>query len=261
MIDPGVLRQRITDRTCGNRVVFHHVPKCGGTSLNRGLMMRYASSYIGLKAVLPVYKTMELLYPFDSPRTIVQRGVELREKLLLLYMYKDIRCISGHIMFSSIAHETFHNRYRFITILRCPSSLFTSTYFWNATSKQDRWRIDQDIESFLDTDRARVFGSSFSGFFSGLPSQTDPTSRASIEAAKANLRKFAVVGTVERLPAFGCRLREALGVRVPIGHMNKARVGSDERAKVLTPAVRRKIEEVSAVNLEIYEFVRRELAA
>jgi hypothetical protein len=81
-----------------------------------------------------------------------------------------------------------------------------------------------------------------------------------VEAATANLRGFSVVGLVEDMAGFERQLRAALNVRLRIGRHNVARVSSGERSRAVTPAVRRKIEELCAVNTEIYDFARRELA-
>jgi hypothetical protein len=82
-----------------------------------------------------------------------------------------------------------------------------------------------------------------------------------IERAKANLGRFTVVGLVDNMANFELRLRDTLGIRLRIGHRNKARVGDAERVRVVTDDVRRKIEALSTVNLEIYDYARRHLAA
>ena len=57
------------------------------------------------------------------------------------------------------------------------------------------------------------------------------------------------------------RLRDALNLRLRIGHKNKgARTSAAARAKAITPSVQRRIEEISAPNREIYDFAARELA-
>ena len=254
------LEHRISDLICGHPVVFHHVPKCGGTSVTRALMFRYPTSFVSMKAAMPLYKALEALYPDDTAEAIATRSDDLRERLLLLHLYRGVRCIWGHVRYSPTAHRLFADRYRFITTLREPVALYISTLFWNTSARHDRWKIDGDLEEFLETPRAKVFGSLYSAFFAGLPHDADPSDRAAIEAAKANLRGFSVVGLVEDMAGFERQLRQSLGVRLSIGRHNVARVSSSERTRAVTPAVRRKIEELCAVNTEIYDFARRELA-
>jgi hypothetical protein len=254
------IETRISDLICGNPVVFHHVPKCGGTSVTRALMFRYPTSFVSMKAAMPLYRALESLHPDETEEEIATRSDDLRERLLLLHLYRGVRCIWGHVRYSPTAHRLFADKYRFITTLREPVSLYISTLFWNTSARHDRWKIDGDIEAFLETPRARLFGSLYAAFFAGLPHDADPTDPASVAAAKANLRGFSVVGLVEDMPSFERQLRAALGVRLSIGRHNVARVSSGERTRAVTPAVRRRIEELCAVNTEIYDFARSELA-
>lgn len=254
------LQHRLIDATCGHRVVFHHVPKCGGTSVTRALMRRYPFSFISLKRGKPVLQAMELLYPDETSLAIDRKANEFRTFMASLYLDREYRLLFGHIIFSNDLYRMFSPRYKFITLLREPVSLFLSTFFWNVTTAEERWRIDQNIETFLETPRARVFGSLYARFFVGSTAVADGFSRPAIEAAKANLRKFDAVGLVEDMVAFEQRLRQVLGVRIRIGHKNRARVSESDRANFVTPEVRRRIEELSAPNIEVYEFARRELA-
>jgi hypothetical protein len=254
------LESRISDLVCGNPVVFHHVPKCGGTSVTRALMFRYPTSFVSMKAAMPLYNALETLHPGETAEQVAVRSDELRERLLLLHLYRGVRCIWGHVRYSPTAHRVFADKYRFITTLREPVSLYISTLFWNTSARHERWKIDEDIEAFLETDRAKVFGTLYAAFFAGLPPEADPADRASVEAAKSNLRAFSVVGLVEDMAGFERQLRAALNVRLRIGRHNVARVSSSERSRAVTPTVRRKIEELCAVNTEIYDFARRELA-
>lgn len=260
MVDLKALERRVSDLVCGNRVVFHHLPKCGGTSVYRAIRLFYTTSYsyVDLSAT---YRAIEALNPHIPSDEVMFKTVDFREEQFLMYLFMDRRLVAGPIPFSNDAHRLFADRYKFITTLRDPVSLFFSTYFWNVTSPEPRWKIEHDIEAFLETPRAKVFGYSYSSFFNGLAPQADPTARESIEAAKQNLRKFSVVGIVEDMATFERRLRASLGVRIRIGHKNKgARTSEDDRSKAVTPAVKRKIEELSAINREIYDFAVREFA-
>ena len=231
-----------------------------GTSVTRALMFKYPTSFVSMKAAMPIYHALEALHPSETTEAMAVRSDEFRERLLLLNMFRGVRCIWGHVKYSPVAHQTFVDKYKFITTLREPVSLYISTLFWNITSRQARWKIGEDIDAFLETPRARVFGSIYSGFFNGLPHDADPAAPASIEAAKANLRNLSVVGLVEDMASFERQLRAALGVRLSIGRHNVARVSGSDRSRAVTPAVRRKIEELCAVNLDIYDFAKRELA-
>lgn len=187
--------------------------------------------------------------------------LDFREKQLLCFLFDDVRCIAGHVPFCETAYDLFKERYKFITTLRDPVSLIISLFFYDSTTSEDRWRFHGNIEEFPETPRAALFGTAYAHFFSGLPPDHDPQSRAVIERAKANLGKFTVVGLVDNMAGFERRLRDSLGIRLRIRHLNKARVADAERVRVVTNDVRRKIEALSTVNLEIYDYARRHVAA
>jgi hypothetical protein len=249
-------REKLINATCGHRVVFHHVPKCGGMSVRRALQLRYALSYTGFGSD-PAYRAFEALHPADDLTLISRRVAEYREAQLLHFLFDDIRYISGHVRFSIKAYELFTNKYKFVTTLRDPFEMILSSYRYSAGLNIERWRVTGDLEAYLETPRALAFGSMYSDFFSGLPSSVDPRSTQSIELAKANLAKLSVVGIVEEMESFEQKLCAALGVRLSIGHTNRSR---GDRYETLAPKLRARIEEVSAANIEIYEFARRELA-
>lgn len=244
------------DTLSGHRVVFHHLQKCGGTSIHRKLIMHYPLSNRVIN-IEPMYRMYENLYPHSDVRN---KTVQFREQLLLYYMHCDVRCIAGQIGFSEPAYNLFHERYKFITTLRHPVSWFMSTYFYKVTSPHERWKTEESINDFLDTPRARELGSFFAGFFSGLPVDADPSSRESVERAKLNLGRLHAVGFVEHMPDFQEELRKALGVRIRIGHENKAPLDREARARAIRAVDMKKLEEISAVNLEIYSYAQARFA-
>jgi hypothetical protein len=134
-----------------------------------------------------------------------------------------------------------------------------SLNFYDKSHPLARWRTDKEMEAYLETPRARQFGAIYSDFYCGLPPDSDMQSRDAIDRAKRNLEGFSVIGTVDNMAAFQRRLRQVLGVRLHIGHLNKAKVSGKDLQGTVTAEVRRKIETMSAVNQEIYDHVRHNL--
>lgn len=253
------LRKSLIDLLSGPRVVFHHVPKCGGTSVAQALHVRYIASFAAFPT-LPVYRTVRSLHPEVDDRERDRLVDEFHERLLLFYLHSDARCVSGHVRFSTVAHQYFAQSYRFITTLRHPVSLLISNFFFQWKRPTELWPIREQIEDYLDSEEAIATGGIYSHFFNGLPPESDPHSATAIRLAKENLQRFDLIGLTDDIPDFQRRLRQELGIRLRIGYANKTTASKAERASVITPAVRRKIEDLSATNLAIYDFVKSELA-
>lgn len=246
------LRSRLLDRALPQRFVFHHVPKCGGTSVGRALRRRYILSQATIHPEAS-FRAFEAFSGREDTEQMLIDVLDLREQMLLYLMYTDIRCISAHVRFSEIAHARFGERYKFVTILREPVSRFVSHYNWSHGRPGAHAAIQAGFDSFLDTPRAARLGASYVEYFAGLPKSGDLRSQAGIDQAIANLRRFDVVGRLDDIGGFQRAVRRALGVRVRIRHENRARTGADAvRLNGLTPAQRRKVEALCAPDIEIW---------
>jgi hypothetical protein len=255
----AAVRKALVDALSGPRVVFHHVAKTAGSSVAQALRIRYAVSFAGFPS-LPTYSAIQALHPADDEISITQKVDSFQEYALLYHMYNDTRCISGHVRFSNVAFEKFSSNYKFITTLRDPVELMISLFFFETRLAEPIWQVPSDIERYLEIPRVQLHGASYSYFYSGLPSDSDPRTPAAIERSKANLGLFSAVGFVDDMEGFQRQLRERIGLRLRIGHANKSKASSSERASIITPDIRRKIEAISAPNIEIYEFAKQKLA-
>lgn len=233
------------------RVVFHHVPKCGGTSVGRALRLRYLLSQ---ETILPE-ASFRAFAAFSNPPDHEQALVDvldLREQMLLYLLFQDVRCISAHVRFSNVAYRMFHDRYRFITILREPVSRFLSHYRWNLRNPDDHAHLDLPFEEFLEGPRAQRLGALYVEYFSGLPIDADIRSDEAIALAIKNLRAFDVVGRLDRLDEFKAKIREKLGVRLNIGHENENKSNSLGELSDLSPRVKDRLMELCAPDIAVW---------
>ena len=215
------LRAAAVDRLLPQRVVFHHVPKCGGTSVGRALRRRYLLSQA---TVVPQssFQALEAFTGRTDRQALLVDVLDLREQMLLYHLFEDVRCVSAHVRFSSVAHRRFANRYKFITILREPVARFVSHFRWSYGRQDAHGRIEEPFAAFLETDRAKRLGATYVEYYCGLPKDADLRSAEAIEAAVHNLGKFAVVGRLDRLADFERDVERTIGVHLRIGHENKA---------------------------------------
>jgi hypothetical protein len=245
------LRERAMYLTPRQRLVFHHIPKCGGTSVARALRMRYLFSQATVHP-LHTFAVAEDLHKSESLATTLAGMYELRQQLLLYLLHEDVHCIAGHVPFSEVAFEKFQPKYRFITILRDPVERFVSHYF-HSYERDDYSRIELSLEAFVETDDARRLGSTYVAYLSGLPWGGDFTSDEAISAACTNVGKFDCVGFVDDMAGFAKRLRGVLGVSPRIGHENRGKAAGASYRERLAPDLIGQIEELCAPDLRVYE--------
>lgn len=250
--------RKTVDLVCGEPVVFHHVPKCGGTSVGRALRMRYLPSQTTIDPEAS-FRAVTAIHPDASwtEQMTAVRGV--REQMLLYHLHQEVRCVAGHVAFSEPAFDRYHDQYKFITILREPVSRFISNYFWSHGRYQRLGRegahagIPEEFDAFLETGHARLLGASFVDFYCGMPVGSDFTSPLAVERAMENLNCFDVVGFLDDLPAFEAQLKQTLGVRIRIGHENKGREQTGARESVVTDAHLERIQKLCAPDIAVWQ--------
>jgi hypothetical protein len=246
------VRRSAVDAVVPHRFVFHHIPKCGGTSVGRALRRRYLLSQATISPEAS-YRAFELFTRRDDRQQMLVDVLDLREQMLLYLMFQDVRGISVHVRFSEKAHDHFSDRYKFVTVLRNPVDRFISHYFWACNKPGAHGRIEEELEAFLETERARRLGATMVEYLCGLPKEVAPYSDEAVASAIANLAKFDVVGDIGDVPALEAKLREALGVRVSIGHENKRRPTTRQPSQATDdPALRARVETLCAPDATVY---------
>ena len=250
----------MTEKLSGHPVVFHHVPKCAGTSVARALRMRYLPSQTGIVSWASFYAA-GAFHPHCNTLQTWPHVLDLREKILVYHMYSHMRCIAAHVQFSNLAYEKFSDTYKFITVLREPVSRYISHYFWDFNGIEEWARISVSLDEFVESEMGVRYGTLFGEFFSGLAPDSNFGSPEAVEAAKRNLDKFAVVGFLDDMQRFRQNLKTELGVSVSIHHQNKSRVEDQTKKKLVTPELRQRITKLCASDIEIYNYAKAKFTA
>ncbi len=242
----------VEERMLPAPVVFHHVPKCGGTSVGRALRWHYILSQ---DTVLPEasFRAFEAFTGRNDRMQMLTDVLDLREQMMLYQLFRGIRCFSGHVRFSNIAFEIFSPEYRFITILREPVARFISHFFWDYGRTDKYAYIEEGFAEFLETPRAKEFGATYSRFFCGLPKETDFSSDKAIDAAIHNLKRMDIVGRLDDLPTFEKELKNKLGSRIRIGHENKMRQPNEIKSQTVTPELLEKAKVLCTPDILIWQ--------
>lgn len=239
----------------GTPVIFHHIPKCGGTSVGRALRLRYLLSQ---DTVHPIhsYAAVEAFFPDTEQAKLLDAMRDFREQMLLYLIFEKVRCISAHVHFSQPAYESACAQYKFVTVLRDPVERFVSHYF-HSLNRNDYSRVSQPIDAFIETEQARDMGATLSKYLCGLPSGSDFASEEAVSSAIVNLEKFDAIGFLDKLPSFEKRLREILGVGLRIGHENAGAHGGGGYKARLEPKILAAVVELCAPDIAIFEAARR----
>lgn len=230
------------------------MPRCGGTSLRAALREAYASLAVwkDRRRVATVGNTacVRAAEQLDVPE------LELRSQVLhYLLAGPAHRLVQGHAPASASVLDHHADAWSFLTVLRDPVERWTSHYFYDRYKDRDDFgAIDADLASFLDTDRAQRMGRAHVDYLAA-EATLEEAGTAPVEAALANLDRFAAVGFLDDLGAFARRVEREVGVELDVDHRNRNPAGRSERERELA-GHRERIRKLCEPDLRLYERAR-----
>ena len=254
------LHNQATESMLGSRrLVFHHVPKCAGTSVSRALRLRYALSQAALHA--PSSRTAVMQQKPDlSEEEYYQRQLTFREQFLFYHLAMDTKCIIGHIIFSESAHQQYADKYLFATCLREPMQRLLSNYRFS-TKSYDPKLNEEDLSAYLESFEGQNQVTTYTRYFFGGPLPSNTSRQFALEQAKGNLSKFDVVGTTENLAQFARDLGSKLRLPLAFGRHNQ---GADSNANILeslSEPLQQRIRSLCEQDIEIYQFATERVSS
>ncbi len=240
----------------GQRVIFHHVPKCAGTSVSRALRIRYALSQISLSAnaTVELITAKDLTGNFDE-LTRWQEIRRFRREFLHYFVLEDIYFIGGHISFSETVYHAAKNRYKFITVLRDPVERFISEYFFNL-NREHHAKITLSLSDYLETTQAKINANKFCDYFCGSEEFFPNNAQNNLSHAKENILKFDIVGFTEKMEEFEKEVRSKLKIFVSFGKQRVGKTSRSEISSIVTPELRTRIENLCSADIEFYEYAK-----
>ena len=252
--------RRLLKRGPSAGLVFHHVPKCAGTSLGLAIRKNYAPWEF---RAIPSDATVEAVRFFsaaddaeenlrlDDPRwDDVQR---YRLHLLHTFLARGTRAVGGHVIYHPGIQATFGDTHHFITILRDPIERFVSQYFYSkhvhSYASLPTAFGERELEIAGPTWGRMLTAYLGDGAFIETPA-AEVTPEQRIAGAKQAVEDMAVVGFVDRMEAFQRDMAEVVGIRVEVGHRNVRPARDDHGEEAWIRAAARRFCEP---DMEVYE--------
>lgn len=235
-------------------MVFIHIAKCGGVSVDTALKMNFLfhskrlTSYESLQAAKKVYHISDPLK--DDYHSVLQ----YRDHILRYFLENvNYQFVSGHFCFNEDLYYQYNQKFNFVTMLRNPVHRFLSSYFYNYSKDNDSpWKIRCTLDEYVDTSYGKNLGHDYVKFIGGLRKNNDYTSNEAINRALSLLRLFSVIGILENPEHFQNAIHKKLGLNIKLKRKNISPVSKDLRKQQTNQSAIDKIEKICTPDLIIY---------
>lgn len=170
--------------TARHAVIFIHVPKTGGTTLN--YVYKAAAAAVGKTARRLPLTHLAGVPPRERQQQVLDVNTVPRDKLAADYF-------SGHFQFG--LHRQLARPAIYITLLRHPAARLVS----NLRFAMDRGKLSSDITMEGVFENKRLLDNIQTRQLAGLADRDLPCTAETLETARANIRQhYAVIGVTER---------------------------------------------------------------
>lgn len=221
-----------------SKIIFMHLPKCGGASLKKAFAQLYDDKYFELSA----HKTKRISEDYKECGENLQKlRVNLIHYIALSGKYDFI---TGHFQFDNILYKNTCSEYDFVTMIRDPVKRYISHYFYNRYKESQHYKIEVDIEAFVDS----LYGRSLGDFY--INSFTGPFQETTLENALNNASMFSLIGLLSDLNRFNDVFTDRYGVRLDIGRKNVNPLSKMDQDVILSDSILYKIEEICKRDIE-----------
>ena len=213
----------------GPSIVYTHIPKCGGTSVDAAI--RSCIGRADQPRINPVAarKAGQLVADTSDPVAFVEQNSQYLQYLLCYHLNLGWRFVSGHLPVNSDVLE-FYKQYKFVTILRDPIERWTSHYLFNKMtnpdpmvppSKEFPGTIEEEFDQLIDSGRGQQMGSLITMMLTGrYPKSRDEATDLSLQASR-NIERFSVIGFLHNLKDFEVKFSKLTSTDIRIGHKNQ----------------------------------------
>jgi hypothetical protein len=238
-------------------LVLLHIPKTAGMTLAGILQYQYGDAFsggVGESRYLPDARRMP---------NVFSRPQHVEDRLRALGKKGTVRALSGHLTYGWA--DSLPANARWVTVLRDPVERTLSQYYYFVEPPPRRsgrpgagmvppWLPPPSSSLTLDealAERGYIPPNLQTRMLCGLRSPYDPLPDGALDRAKANLERFAYVGTTERFTEFLALLDLELGWTT-IAYRRSNANPKRPRREDLPPETLALVEERNALDAELY---------
>jgi hypothetical protein len=165
----------------------------------------------------------------------------------------ELRLVSGHMPVRSSVMEAFRDEWDFLLLLRDPVQRWLSNYFFNRYKADDHYRIDQTLDEFLETYRACWYGCFYCSYLApDSLSYGEEATDGVVEEAVEKLKRFRIIGVLERLEDMAKAFEEAYGASLRVPHVNRNPRGEDYGSREVRADQLERIRSICSPDLAVY---------
>ncbi|MBR9895060.1 sulfotransferase family 2 domain-containing protein [Alteromonas sp.] len=246
-------KRLLIDEPLNKKICYVHIPKCGGTALQKAIVASY-----GIKNYLNQSARFVLDAGASKRATEIKGGDLVEQRFTLLHYALNSRAkfVSGHFSINEDVLNKYGNEWHFITLMRDPLEKWVSNFFFNKynTDNAHAWKIDDDIEDYLKTERAKKDGCDYATQILGMSHNEINMSEEAINKAASLFKRFSVIGFVDEMNEFEHQFQRCFGVPLALKSENASPVRADK--KVLSEDILREIKALCEPNIAIYNAVK-----
>jgi len=247
------------------KILYIHVPKCGGTSITRAIKRTHFIS-----EVLNRKKGIVSIYGGASRRSaeILEESIGSYRIKLAMYSLSvsHNNVILGHIPYDNRFYDNFSENWNFVTLLRDPVERWYSEFYYTQKKTTNSPNsISFPTKEYLESKPAKIFATNYMRHFSSIPELYDFNDLNDFnmenidwnfaeEQAISNLKNFRVVGFLDDLEGFKNSYKKAFNKKLKIGHKNK---GNTNTEREIPENIHNRVIELCKNDTRIYNSIKK----